>query len=381
MIVDVDRVGHGGVCVAHAPDGRVVFVRHAIPGERVRVALTDERSSYLRGDAVEVLTPSPSRVEPPCPWARPGGCGGCDWQHVEIAEQRRLKARVVHEQLHRLARLDVDVAVEPVAGDVDGLGWRTRVRFAVDADGHAGLRRHRSHDVVRIGDCPLAHPAVRAGEVLARPWPAARFVDVEVGARGTRHVTVRPPEPRGAGDVEHRAAGRTWTAPPGGFWQVHPGAADVLVRAVTSLARPRGGERCLDLYCGVGLFAGVLADAVGASQVVAVEADARAAAAARRNLPGVEVVCARVERWLRSTRPRADVVVLDPPRRGAGRPVTEAIVAGAPRRVVYVACDPASLARDVATFGDGGYRLTALHAFDLFPMTAHVECVALLERS
>ncbi|MBV9097710.1 MAG: class I SAM-dependent RNA methyltransferase, partial [Frankiaceae bacterium] len=147
MIVEVERVAHGGVCVAHAPDGRVVFVRHALPGEQVRIEVTEERSSYLRADAVEVLRASPSRVVPPCPYAGPGRCGGCDWQHVALPRQRQLKAELVTEQLRRLAGLDREVVVEQVPGDTDGLRWRTRVQFAVDRQGRAGLHRHRSHDL------------------------------------------------------------------------------------------------------------------------------------------------------------------------------------------------------------------------------------------
>lgn len=379
MIVDVERVGHGGICVAHAPDGRVVFVRHAIAGERVRVTVTDERSSYLRADAVEVLSAAAERVEPPCPWSGPGRCGGCDWQHVALPEQRRMKATVVREQLQRLAGVDQEVVVEAVAGDHDGLGWRTRVHFAVDAAGRAGLHRHRSHEIEPIDDCLIAHPAVRAREVLGQRWRGAESIDVETAPTGGRVLSTTPPGPAPDAFLTTAAAGRTWTVPAGGFWQVHPGAADALVAAVTDLAGPQPGERCLDLYAGVGLFSDALARAAGAANVVAVEADAKAAAAAAENLPGVDVVTARVARWLRREPAPADVVVLDPPRRGAGRDVTEAIAGLRPRAVVYVACDPAALARDVATFASHGLRLTALRAFDIFPMTAHIECVALLE--
>ena len=379
MIVEVGGVGHGGICVAHAPDGRVVFVRHAIPGERVRVAITDERSSYLRADAVEVLAAAPTRVQPPCPWAGPGRCGGCDWQHVALSEQRRMKATVVSEQLRRLAHVRQDVVVEAVPGDREGLGWRTRVRFAVDAGGRAGLHRHRSHEVEPIDDCLIAHPAVRADEVLAQPWRGVESVDVETTSTGERVLSTTPPGPAAAATLSPTAFGRPWTVPAGGFWQVHPGAADALVDAVVQLAGPRAGDRCLDLYAGVGLFAHALALGAGADNVVAVESDQRAVAAAAENVPGVEVVCSRVERWLSRTRGPADVVVLDPPRRGAGRAVTEAIARRHPRAVAYVACDPAALARDVATFASSGYRLTGLRGFDIFPMTAHIECVALLE--
>jgi tRNA/tmRNA/rRNA uracil-C5-methylase (TrmA/RlmC/RlmD family) len=376
VIVDVERVAHGGVCVAHGPDGRVVFVRHSLPGERVRVTVTDERKAYLRADAVEILQPSPARVQPPCRWAGPGRCGGCDWQHVTPDEQRRLKAVVVREQLLRLARIDIDVEVETAPGDVSGLDWRTRMRFAVDNSGRAGLRRHRSHDIEAVDDCLIAVEAVNVPDVVGRRWPRGAEVTVDVSGTGERAVAMGAPDEL----LTEQAAGRSWRVPIGGFWQVHPAAADLLAEVVRGMSAARDTDRCLDLYAGVGLFAGVLASQ--AATVVAVESDPRAAAAARLNLAdlaSVTVVHARVDTWVNGG-VDADVVVLDPPRRGAGRAVVERLVQLAPRRVVYVACDPAALARDVATFAVGGYRLTTLRAFDLFPMTAHVECVALLER-
>ena len=373
MIVDIERVAHGGVCVAHVPDGRVVFVRHALPGEQVRIAITEEKKSYLRADAVEVLAAASSRVQPPCPWSGPGKCGGCDWQHVDIDEQRRLKASVVREQLQRLAQLDREIVVEQVEGDTDGLHWRTRMRFAVDDDGRAGLRRHRSHHVVPIEDCLIAVAAARVPDLVERDWPADAEVTVDVSSAGERAVAIGTPEEL----LTEHAVGREWLVPVGGFWQVHPAAADTLAGVVLELAAAGPDDQCLDLYSGVGLFAGALAPHV--ESVVAVESDSRAVAAAERNLAqdvNVTVVRDRVDRWLGASTEEVDLVVLDPPRKGAGRTVVDGIAARSPGRVVYVACDPAALARDLATFAGHGYVLDELRAFDLFPMTAHVECVA-----
>nr|WP_218566382.1 RsmD family RNA methyltransferase [Vallicoccus soli] len=362
----------------------MLFVRHTAPGERVRARVTEGREGdrFLRADAVEVLQASPHRVEPPCPHARPGRCGGCDWQHVDLAEQRRLKAAVVQEQLRRLAGLERDVVVEAVPGDDGGLGWRTRVTYAVDASGRAGLRRHRSHEVEPISWCRIAAPAVVALGVTDRPWPGTRAVEAVAAASGPALV----PSPPGAGPDEvvvERAAGRDWRVAVDGFWQVHPGAAQVLVDAVLEGLAPREGERVLDLFAGVGLFAGALGERVGLTgRVVAVEGDRAAAAHARENL--ADLAHARVERGdvarvlRREGLRRADLVVLDPPRTGAGREVVAAVAASGARAVAYVACDPAALARDLAWFAERGYALEGLRAFDLFPMTQHVECVAVL---
>ena len=394
-------VAHGGHCVARH-EGRVVFVRHTLPGERVRVRVTEDRhAGFCRADAIEVLEASAARVEPPCPYSGPGRCGGCDWQHVDPAAQRELKAAVVREQLARLAGLpDVEVTVEELPGGP--LRWRSRARFAVDRSGAPGLRRHRSHDVVVLGDCPITvEPAAQA--VLARRWPGAGAVDVSIDSTGAVTTTrldrrgqptssrvVRPggdlPEEPVARAARH-AGGRDWEVEGTGFWQVHPAAADALVAAVAQFAGVRAGETVLDLYAGVGLFGGALAPAAGAGgRVVCVESDEAACAAADANLadlPQAEVWQGEVDAeglrdLLAELGAGPDVVVLDPPRAGAGQAVSRLLAATGARAVVYVACDPAALARDVAAFGAAGYRLAGLRAFDAFPMTAHVECVALL---
>jgi tRNA/tmRNA/rRNA uracil-C5-methylase (TrmA/RlmC/RlmD family) len=370
-------------------DGVVVFVRHALPGELVVAEVTEghEGDRFLRADAVEVLEAATDRVQPPCPYARPGRCGGCDFQHVAVPAQRTLKASVVAEQLQRLAGLAVDVEVAAVPGDHDGLGWRTRVQWAVAADGTPGLRRHRSHEVVPVDSCLIAHPGLP--DVARSAWPDASSVESVVTSTGERLrlVTTRDGSSFADGPLvlTEEAAARRWRVTGSGFWQVHPGAADALVEAVLEGLAPRRGEHALDLYAGVGLFSAALGARVGRTgQVVAVEADEEAvkdAVANLADLPQAAVLHARVDRAMRdpgTVAAHADVVVLDPPRTGARREVVAAVAARSPRAVAYVACDPAALARDVALFAEHGYRLASLRAFDLFPMTHHVECVAIL---
>ncbi len=377
-------VAPGGACVARAADGRVVFVRHTLPGERVRARVTEERARYLRADAVEILRPAPDRVPPPCRYAGPGACGGCDWQHVALGAQRRGKADVIREQFARLAGLDVSPEVREVPGAPDGLGWRTRVAFAVSGGGEVGFRQHRSHAVQPVEQCLIAHPLVNSAGVPQRRWPGVDSVRVAVGATSGDCLVSASGNP--PGPIREQSAGRSWRVSGGAFWQVHPGAADTLVATVVELSDPAPGEHILDLYCGVGLFAGALGEQVGPDgRVLAVEGNRRAAADAAHNLadlPQVRVRRARVGAGLLDRLPPAeiarDVVVLDPPRAGAGREVVTAVVRTGARAIGYVGCDPASLARDVATFGRLGYRLAGLRALDLFPMTHHVECVALL---
>jgi tRNA/tmRNA/rRNA uracil-C5-methylase (TrmA/RlmC/RlmD family) len=348
--VEVGPVAHGGHFVARH-EGRVVFVRHALPGETVTVEITEDDGSFWRGDAVDVHEASPHRVEAPCPYAGPGLCGGCDLQHVEAPHQRELKAAVVREQLQRLAGLEREVVVEEVE---PLLGWRSRMQYVDLPDGRRGLRKHRSHDVQPVEECLIAAP------------------DAVEQQRGGRGRTVRE-------QVLHRS----FDVDADGFWQPHVSAPQVLVETVLGMLEPRPGESVLDLFSGVGVFAGFLAERVGPDgAVLAVEGDRRAselAAANLADLPQARSVHGRVDRVLHRGVGPHDLVVLDPPRVGAKRQVVRSIAALEPRAVAYVACDPAALARDLAYFAEQDYLLADLRALDLFPMTHHVECVALLE--
>ncbi|MBH5337420.1 class I SAM-dependent RNA methyltransferase [Streptomyces pactum] len=420
--VEVGPVAHGGHCIARTAEGRVLFVRHTLPGERVVAQVTegDTGSRFLRADAVRVLEAAKDRVEAPCPFSGPGRCGGCDWQHVAPGGQRRLKSAVLTEQLARLAGLtpeDVgwDGTVEPAPGDKVAKGevpaWRTRVQYAVDDEGRAGLRKHRSHEVMPIDRCLIAAPGVTELGVERRSWPQIATVEAIAATGSHDRQVLLTPEPGGrlplveldrpvsvmrvdeAGGVHRvhgrpfvreRAVERTWRVGAGGFWQVHHKAPGLLVEAVMQGLMPRKGEMALDLYCGVGLFAGALAERVGETgAVLGIESGKRAVEDARHNLQDldrVRIEQGKVEQVLpRTGITEADLVVLDPPRAGAGQRTVRLVAALGARRIAYVACDPAALARDLKYFTEEGYRVRRLRAFDLFPMTHHMECVAVLE--
>ncbi len=403
--LEVGAIAGGGGCVARAPDGRIVFVRHSLPGERVLVRVTATTSSFLRADAVEILTRSPDRVTPPCPHAGPGRCGGCDFQHASLEAQRRLKAFRIAEQLHHLAGIERAVEVECVEGGNDGLGWRTRVRVAVDREGRTGFRRHRSHSLERVTECPVATPAVLATGALAARWPGASELEVMTGSEGDALVAATPPRGRHLarlpdldtglvvggtvrrppGAVHAQVLGRRYRISAGVFWQVHLGAPTALLSAVLSVVGECPKAAVVDLYAGAGLFAVPLAEAVGPSgSVLAVERDRRACADLRHN--GAELAALRVleaevsPELVADGIGRPDIVVLDPAREGAGTRVMTALGTHAPwiSRLVYVSCDAAAFARDVRVLLDAGWEIPVLRAFDIFPMTEHVELVAAL---
>ncbi|OKK22747.1 RNA methyltransferase [Streptomyces sp. CB00455] len=421
--VEVGPVAHGGHCIARTADGRVLFVRHTLPGEKVVAKVTegDADSRYLRADAITVLDASKDRVEAPCPYAGPGKCGGCDWQHAKPGAQRRLKGEVVAEQLKRLAGLTPEEAgwdgtVMPAEGDKLPAGevpqWRTRVQYAIDEDGRVGLRKHRSHDIQPIDHCMIAARGVSELGIEQQDWPQMATVEaIAASGSGDRQVVLTPrPGGRlplveldkpvsvlrveekdggvhrvhGRPFVRERADGRTYRVGMGGFWQVHPQAADTLIKAVMQGLMPRKGEMALDLYCGVGIFAGALAERLGETgAVLGIESTKRAVEDARHNLtefPRVRIEQGKVEQILPKTGiTECDLVVLDPPRAGAGKQTVRQVAGLTPRRIAYVACDPAALARDLAYFAENGYKVRTLRVFDLFPMTHHVECVAILE--
>lgn len=418
--LEITAVAHGGVFVARH-ENRVVFVSDAIPGERVRVRLTDtKKASFWRGDTIEVLDASPHRrphVWSPAdlttpPESRPGGA---DFGHIALAHQRELKAEVLRDALARFAGSDAPVTIEPPLpqprGDrvaeesADGTGWRTRVSLHVDDEGRIGPFAARSHRVIPVDDLPLATPGIaraagrqRGGSPgrLDLVQPADGRVRVIPRAESGRGRRPAPVDPAAREVVVETVGEREFRVDAGGFWQVHRLAAgtlhDAVAAAVDGGVDPDGWH--LDLYGGVGLLAASVAEVGGpATRITSVESDPRATEHAGENLAawiGARAETGRVDRWLANLAETATPaqrarlgrgsVVLDPPRAGAGREIVERLVDLAPARIVYVACDPVALARDLGTFAAHGYRTPSVRAFDLFPHSHHVEAIAVLTR-
>lgn len=386
--LDVTNIAHGGIAVARL-DGRVVFVSDAIPGERVVARISsDSKKSFWRAETVAVLSPSEHRQ--PHIWAEAAlerdpeqRAGGAEFGHIALDHQRELKRQVLVDALRRMAAVEYEGDVEPIAGETDGIGYRTRVRLHIGDDGRPGPFAARSHRVVPVGGLPLATAEINEIAPLADEFEPGTTLDLLSPSTGGARLFYGKQKPSTITEV---VGDREFRLSDTGFWQVHRGAARTLTTAVQEAIDPaRFDPRAanLDLYGGVGLLAAAVADKFGpTTRITTVEFDETATEYAGSNLAewtGAQAVTGRVERFLKSydggTRAAAATVVLDPPRSGAGAAVIDALVASGPAQVVYVACDPVAFARDAKLLTDKGYALTRVRAFDLFPHTHHFEAV------
>ncbi|OBH42626.1 class I SAM-dependent RNA methyltransferase [Mycobacterium mantenii] len=380
---------NGGSCVAHH-EGRVVFVRYALPGERVRVRVTADRGSYWHAEVIEVIEPAAGRIASLCPIAGVDAAGCCDLAFAAPEVARTLKADVVANQLERLGGYAWSGEAEPLA-DSAPTGWRTRVRLDVGRDRRPGFHRYHSEELVTDLRCAQL-PAGMLDGIADSEWPPAAQLHVAVDDDGARHVVRTLRQGRhtatkvvqGRYEAVQRVAGRTWQVPVTAFWQAHRDAAGVYSDLVADWAQLGTGMRAWDLYGGAGVFAAALGDAVGRSgRVLSVDTSrgsTRAARAALADLTQVRIVTDSVRRALAAERGGADVAVLDPPRAGAGREIIDLLAAADVPRVVHIGCEAASFARDIGIYLGHGYTVEKIRVFDAFPLTHHTECVALLTR-
>ena len=384
--------------------GHVVFVPYAIPGETVRVEILEAHKRWAQARLLDVLEPSPHRVEPPCPHYGAGKCGGCHFQHIDYEAQAEFKRDIVVDQLGRVGGL-VGVNVRDIIGAAEPWGYRNHVQFSLTRDGRLGFLTADTHDVVPVQECLLLEPLLdELWTALDMEWPQLHRLSLRCGSAtgdlmaifeldhyedfdievdfpvscvlllADGEVAVLMGNPH----LEEHVAGRVYRVSAGSFFQVNTGGAEALVSLVHGYLAPTGNETLVDLYCGVGLFGLALADRVG--RVIGVEADPSAVEDFRHNARGLDRVHL-VEGPAKASLPRVegavDLLVLDPPRSGAGRRVVDEIKRLAPRRIAYVSCDPATLSRDARYLTEAGFHLEEVQPVDLFPQTYHVEAVAL----
>jgi tRNA/tmRNA/rRNA uracil-C5-methylase (TrmA/RlmC/RlmD family) len=387
--LEIEKVAHGGIFVARH-EGRVVFVSHTAPGEKVKAKVFEDKGgSFCRAETVEVLSPSQYRVSHIWKEADRLGAGGAEFGHLALDYQRTLKTDVLEESLSRMAGISQRVQVMPVPGDetTNGLGYRTRVQLHVSAEGVAGPYQERTHNVVPVKSLPLAVTEINELGIHLKNWQDVKRIEIATASTGGIQWFIDK-KLKGDKKLTERAVGRSFRISSGGFWQVHRGAAELLASEVIELADGLELEaNNLDLYGGVGLFSGALATKYGKKlNITTVESSKVATADASANLVDLakhKAVAAPVEGFLRlqikqGLQLAGATVILDPPRAGAGKTVVDQLVFLEPKKILYVACDPVSLARDLKVLMGSGYRLEQIRSYDLFPHTHHFETIASL---
>lgn len=376
--VEVLRYAAGGNCVARH-DGRVIFIRGVIPGETVRVNISENAPSkrYAMADLIEVISPSPLRVVPACQYF--GQCGGCDWQHLSIESQLQLQVEVLTDQLIRIGKLE-NLTILPIvtAANETGLRYRSRSRFAISDQGNFAMRKNRSNELIEINTCLIVSETIDT--VDKSGWEPGTEVTVVEGSDETLILTDLTNTP----EISYRNKFGSWLVPAGEFWQVHQAAPEILISQVLKVLSPKNGDRIADLYSGVGLFALPLAKEVGKSgEVVAVEFDQRAHQSAVKNLSSVQwatAINSDVAKYLKSAAGFSKAVV-DPPRSGLNRSVINSLNQMVSlSQICYVSCDAGTLARDLRDFVDLGWNIESIQPMFLFPMTSHLETVVSLSK-
>ena len=403
LTLQLTTITHGGAALGRH-EGRVIFVPYALPGETARVEIIEDKGRFAFARLVEVLESSPNRITPPCPYFGPTGCGGCQWQHIAYPTQLRFKAEIVADQLTRIGKI-ADPSVRPTLPDGSGWAYRNHAQFHPTPTGGLGLQTAASNDTIAIDKCPILHPllsdlyatldldltglsrlSLRAGAAtgdrmllfeMAQDLPPSLEIDLPVSCvlllSDGRHANLI-----GHNHITETVADHTYRISAPSFFQVNTPQAAQLVRLVLEYLDLQGDETVLDAYCGVGLFTTHLAERAGL--VVGVELAPAAIADLLENTAGfdnVEVIEGPIEAVLPDLDTRFDAAVIDPPRAGVDRFALDALVASQPARLVYVSCDPATLARDAKRLARAGYRLVEVQPVDMFPQTYHVESVAL----
>ena len=376
--VEIGPIANGGHFVARH-NGQVIFVRHAIEGEIAIVEITSISSKLARGDAITIIKPSPDRIESACNFSGSGKCGGCDFLHISMERQLKLKTQVVTELFSRMAKIEIEFKMNDVEPK-NGLNWRTRVDFSISKNGKIGLFSARSNEVVEIDECKAAVEPINKLDIFGRNWRGEDRIEVAATSTGQVSVSRGGRTIEGQSQLLEKVGDLKYQLSPASFWQGHIGAPAVLVQKVIELGDFREDDTVLDLYGGAGLFAKAILNTFPTIEKLhLIESNEQATGDARKNLSEfgkiVSIHTGRVEQWLSQIK-KANVVVLDPPRSGTGELVNKLLIGLRPRKIIYVSCDPASLARDSAQLVGGGYKLGHIEGFDLFPNTQHIECVA-----
>ena len=377
ITLEIGKIAHGGHFIARH-NNQVIFVRHAITDEIAKVKITSINSRLAFGDAIEILKPSKNRTAPPCKYSKPGGCGGCDFQHISIDFQQSLKKVIVQDQFMRIANIDISpdiISTEPLTG----LNWRSRLNLSISSNGKLGLFSHKSNEVIEIDECLIAVNKINDSEIFNKIWNNQDRLKISVSSEKELNVSQSGKTIQGSNELKEIVEDITFIISPKSFWQSHKNAPRLLLQKVVKYANIKIGDTVCDLYGGAGLFTAPVANLVGEKgRVHLIERDNDCIKDAKKmfqDKKNIIIHHGKVEQKLGKIK-NIDIIILDPPRNGAGKQVIHQIIDKKPKSIVYVSCDPASLARDTKILIENNYTLNNIVGLDLFPMTHHIECIA-----
>ena len=376
LTLDIGNIANGGHFVARH-DNQIIFVRHAISGEKAKVKITAINSKFAFGDAVEILQSSKDRVTPPCQYAHPEGCGGCDFQHINYDVQSDLKKEVLKDQFKRITKIDILPEII-TANPSNGLHWRSRLNLAISENKKVGLRAHKSNTVIEIDECLIALKEINKSDIFTKNWDNE---NLKISCSSNNEINVSQFEKsiQGPDKLTENVDKNTYTISPKSFWQSHINAPGLLLQQVMTEANIQQDEIVCDLYGGVGLFTLPVSKLIGKNgQVHLIEMNDTCIEDANnmfKHIDNIFIHHGTVEQKLGSIK-KIDTIILDPPRNGISKQVMNQMIEKKPHTIIYVSCNPSTLARDSKVLLDNKYSLNNIVGLDLFPMTHHIESVA-----
>jgi tRNA/tmRNA/rRNA uracil-C5-methylase (TrmA/RlmC/RlmD family) len=377
ITIDVGSIANGGHFIGRH-NNQIIFVRHSLTDERTNVKITAVNSKFAFGDAIEILKKSKDRVNAPCKYAHPEGCGGCDFQHIDPIAQLNLKKIVIQDEFKRIAKIEINPEI--ISKDsLKGLNWRTRLNLAISENKKLGLHVHKSNKIVEIDECLIAVEEINKSEIFNKKWENEDNIKISYSSENDMNISQLGKNISGSDKLKEVVDDNKYYISPKSFWQSHKNAPQIILEQVLKFANIKEGEKICDLYGGVGLFTLPISKILGDNgEVHLIEmnrtciVDANEMFADTKN---IFIHHGTVEQKLGSIK-KINTIILDPPRNGVSKQVINQMIEKKPQTIVYVSCNPSTLARDTKILTDNNYILTNIVGLDLFPMTHHIECVA-----
>ena len=376
ITLNIGTIANGGHFIARH-NNQIIFVRHSITGEKANVKITAVNSKFAFGDAVEILKKSKDRVNAPCKYAHPEGCGGCDFQHIDLKTQLNFKKIVIQDQFKRIAKIDINPDLIS-ADSNNGLNWRSRLNLGISENKKLGLRSHKSNNIIEIDECLIALKEINNLDVFNKHWENNDNIKISCSSENDITISHLGEKISGSDKLKEVVEDNKFNISPQSFWQSHKSAPGIILEKVLKFANIKKGERVCDLYGGVGLFTLPISKIIGENgEVHLIETNKACIDDANEmfaDLKNIFIHHGTVEQKLGSIK-KINTIILDPPRNGISKQVINQMIEKKPHTIVYVSCNPSTLARDTKILLNNKYELTNVVGLDLFPMTHHVECV------